>query len=483
MTANPTVFFVLDTGLAQAYLFETDLLDRILDKGLRPVVLVQKALVPLLQAKYGRDGVIFESMRDDLARDYQRHYHPGWQELFEHVRRATASPRIPLTYVDSHRRRKESEATGRRWWVLRALRPAIYALRYSRILRQGFRRLQSALFSPHLYADLLDRYQPALIVSNTAGWRLDQYLLRQANRRGIPLMLAVVGWDNPSSQGLPGADVRYANVWSAVHQWELTAGVDWPAENIHIGGMPLYDSYIDGRWLMSREDYFSLHGLDPERKLIAFAATALSVTPNAHLVQVLADLIAQDAFSQPAQLLIRLHPNHFKNFPHYREDAREIYAIAARHPHVHIVEPREMPGGLERYSGEDYPEKASMLKHSDVLVTIYSTMVVEAALHDTPFVSACIESPRGWADKGKFWVPLREIPTWPTASRVNALGAGRTVFTAEALRDAIEAYLADPTLDGENRRRFIVRELTWLHGEATEKTAEFIRQVATGEWK
>lgn len=483
MTAKPTVFFVLDTGLAQAYLFETDLLGRILEKGIRPVVLVQQALVPLLQEKYGREGLVIESLRDDRARAYQQTHLAGLQELFEHVRRATASPRIPLTYVDSHRRRKEIEATGRRWWVLRGLRPVIWLLRRSRPLRQAFRHLQAALFTPDLYGDLLDRYQPALIVSNTAGWRLDQYLLRQANRRGIPLMLAVVGWDNPSSQGLPGAFVRYANVWSEVHKHELVDGVDWDESAVHIGGMPLYDSYIDGRWHMTREEYFTLHGLDPQRKLISFAATALSVTPNAHLVRVLADLIAQDAFSQPAQLLIRLHPNHFKNFPHYREDAQEIYAIAAQHPHVHIVEPREMPGGLERYSGEDYPEKASMLKHSDVLVTIYSTMVVEAALHDTPFVSACIESPRGWADKGKFWVPLREIPTWPTASRVNALGAGRTVFTAEALRDAIEAYLADPVLDGENRQRFIAQELTWLQGEATEKTAEFIRQVALGEWK
>ncbi len=482
MTANPTVFFVLDTGLAHAYLLETDLLDRLLSKGIRPVVLTQAAYLPALQQKYGREGLVFASLRDEAARAYQRNYHPTAQYFFEHVRRAAASSRIPLTYVDSHRRRKETEAEGAYRWALLALRPAIYLLRYSCLARRAFRWLQSALFTPDLYGDLLDRYQPALIVSNTAGWRLDQYLLREAHRRNIPLMLAVVGWDNPSSQGLPGAFVRYANVWSEIHRRELTEGVDWAPDAIHIGGMPLYDGYLDGRWLLSREAYFSLHGLDPQRKLISFAATALSVTPNAHLVQILADLVGSDALPEPAQLLIRLHPNHFKDFPHYREDARQIYAIAERYPQVHIVEPRAVAGGLERYSGEDYPEKASMLQHSDVLVTIYSTMVVEAALHDTPFVSACIESPQGWQAQGKFWVPLREIPTWPTAARVNALGAGRTVFSAAALREAVAAYLQDPSLDAENRRRFIAQELTWLHGEATEKTADFIYQVATGEW-
>ncbi len=42
-----------------------------------------------------------------------------------------------------------------------------------------------------------------------------------------------------------------------------------------------------------------------------------------------------------------------------------------------------MPGDLERYAGEDYPEKASMMAHCDVLVTLYSTMVVEVGDRST----------------------------------------------------------------------------------------------------
>ena len=33
-------------------------------------------------------------------------------------------------------------------------------------------------------------------------------------------------------------------------------------------------------------------------------------------------------------------------------------------------------------------EKASMMAYSDVVVTVYSTMVVETAVHDTPMVAA-----------------------------------------------------------------------------------------------
>ena len=37
-----------------------------------------------------------------------------------------------------------------------------------------------------------------------------------------------------------------------------------------------------------------------------------------------------------------------------------------------------------------------MMAHSDVLVTVYSTMVVETAVHDTPIVAAVIDIPGGW---------------------------------------------------------------------------------------
>jgi hypothetical protein len=255
--------------------------------------------------------------------------------------------------------------------------------------------------------------------------------------------------------------------------------VDWPAEKVYIGGMPLYDGYISRKWVMPRDEYFRLHHLDPHKRLVAFAATALSISPNLHLVKLLAEMIGRQTLTAPSQLLIRLHPNHFKASPHYQEEARDIYEIARQFPDVHVVEPKEVPGGFERYSGEDFPEKGSMLAHCDILVTIYSTMVVEAALHDKPFISACIDTPGGWQDK--FWVPLHEVPGWPTASRVNRAKAGKLALTSEELRQALEDYLSRPGLDAAERRHFVEDELTFLNGEATRRTADYLWSLASGD--
>lgn len=470
-----TVFACLDTGLALAYFLETDLSKLLTRDGVRLVILVKQAYLSTCKENYTQPNVIFESMRDAEAERYRQSHRRRLHVWMEHVRRASASRAIPLTYVDTHRKRRESLAAPRQKFVSMLLRPVIGVLRRSRVARRLFVDALPSLFASHIYDDMLDHYQPDLIVSNCAGWRLDQYLLREGRRRNIRTALVVVGWDNPSSQGLPGARVDYAVVWSEAHKWELSAGVDWPAEKIFIGGMPLYDGYISGKWAMSRDEYFALHRLDPRKRLVSFAATALSISPNIHLIRILADMVGKQSLDAPAQLLIRMHPNHFKPQPHYLEEAQAIREVAGQYPDVHIVEPAEVPGGMERYSGEDFPEKASMLAYSDVMVTVYSTMVVEAALHDTPFISACIDAPEGW--KGRFWVPLHDVPGWPTALRVNKQGAGKLALTQEELRRELNEYLANPEMDAAERRAFVASELTFVHGEATRKTAEILRSL------
>jgi hypothetical protein len=468
-----TVFVVIEHGLSLAYFLYTDLYKQMLNGEVRLVMLVQDELLPKLRQDYvGVPNLVFESLREPQVMDYHHNYHFRIQEILEYIRGSSSDYRIPLTYVDTNRKRKIYEARSRWRYALYAAQPVIYILRYSRIARRAFLWLQKRLFTTSIYEDLLDQYKPDLVISDAAGWRLDRYLLREVNRRGIKTATAIVGWDNPSSNGLVGASVDYVNVWSKIHAWEMNVGLDWPMKKIHIGGMPLYDNYLSRKWAMSREEYFKAHGLDLNKKLVAFVATAMNITPNLHLVELLAQIISSGSLSYPVQLLVRLHPNHFRPILHYEQEREAIYEVAKRYPDVHIVAPQSLAGDLPRYSGEDFQEKGSMLAHADVVVTIYSTMVVEAAIHDKPVISACINTPTGWKDH--YWIPLSEVPTWPTAARVDELGASRVAFSGQQMVEALNLYLEKPYVDAENRRRFIEQELTFLKaGEATQKTAAF----------
>ncbi len=282
--------------------------------SVRIVLLVQDEMVDTLRHQFSDEPniiVAFLRLRD--AYHYFTNFRGSLQANLDYIRRTSLGHKVLLTYVDTDRQRKEYEAeSDRRRLALMLMRPLIGILWYSKIIRSLFRKILETLFSPDLYSDLFEKYQPDLVISDTAGWRLDQYLLRQADRLKRKTCTVVIGWDNPSSQGLPGAAVDDIIVWSGIHKTEAVHGMDWDPDRVHVCGMPLYDGYISGKWLVDRGEYYQIHTLDPGKKLISFAATALSISPNLHIIEILAEVINSGELGSPSQLLIRLHPNHFK---------------------------------------------------------------------------------------------------------------------------------------------------------------------------
>ncbi|HEX9334091.1 MAG TPA: CDP-glycerol glycerophosphotransferase family protein, partial [Anaerolineales bacterium] len=148
-----------------------------------------------------------------------------------------------------------------------------------------------------------------------------------------------------------------------------------------------------------------------------------------------------------------------------------------QYPNVHVVKPVALGGSLGYYGGEDMDEKSSMMVHSDVLVTVYSTMVVETAVHDTPIVAAVIDVPGGWNKKGKFSLSLKKIGNWPTHKRFRDAKAGRVASNEKELCDVINLYLKNPSLDAVERRKFIEDEITFTDGSSGKRTAEFILKI------
>jgi Putative glycosyl/glycerophosphate transferases involved in teichoic acid biosynthesis TagF/TagB/EpsJ/RodC len=287
-----------------------------------------------------------------------------------------------------------------------------------------------------------------------------------------------VGWDNSSSYNVSGADVQWATCWSELQKEELVLGSDWNPECVHVGGIPSYDGYFRKSWLMPRDEYFKLHGLDPKRKLISYASSFVHFAPNYPNIEVLAKLVSSDSLAEPSQLLIRLHPSHFQDKPKiFAEERQRVFELEKKYPHVHAVKPVALGSSLGYYGGEDMDEKSSMMAYSDVLVTVYSTMLVETAVHDTPMVAAVIDTPGGWNKPKKYSLSLKEIGNWPTHKRFREAKAGRVANDESQLRDVLNLYLKDKSVDSEERRKFVEQEISFTDASAGKRTAEFILKV------
>ena len=474
------VFISADHGTAIVYFLRSDVVSTLLDGGIEVIVLTDDDMQDQMAARFMRSGLTFEGLRLEPANAYARRYHPRLQWLLGYLRRVGGSWRINTAAMDSHIWEVWTENSWR--FRLAVWFPAAFLTLLLRTSSKARRWLVAAQgrYRPQngLYTDLLDKYKPDLVVASTPGWRLDRYLLREAHERGIRTVTAIVGWDNPSSYAIRGAAVDWATCWSEAQKRELVLGSDWAPDRVHIGGIPSYDGYLSKTWRIPRVEYFRLHDLDPGRSLISYASSFVHFAPNYPNVEALARLVASDALARPAQLLVRLHPSHFQDKPSiFAKERQRIQTLGTRYPNVHVVQPTPLGGSLGYYGGEDMDEKASMMAYSDVVVTVYSTMLVETALHDTPMIAATLDAPGGWNAPRKYSLALRNIGSWPTHTRFRDAQAGRIASNEGALRELLDAYLGRPDLDRAARRKFVEQEITYTDASAGRRTAGFLLQL------
>ena len=477
------IFISADHGMAIIYFLQSDVVPTLLAAGVEIVILTDDETKDRIAQRFARPGITIEGLRLKEANKYAITFRPRLQWLLAYLRRVGGSWRINTEAMDSHLWEVWVE-NGWKFrlgiWIPAAL--ATLILRTFAFARNFLVQIQSRFIpSPNLYADLFELYKPDLVIASTAGWRLDRYLLREATLHKVPTMAAIVGWDNPSSYAIRGAPMHYATCWSQLQKDELIYGSDWDPERVHICGIPSYDGYFRKEWQLSRDDYFKLHNLDPHRKLISYACSFVHFAPNYPNVEALAKLVSSDELAEPSQLLIRLHPSHFQDKPKiFAEERERIFALEKQDPNVHVVKPVALGGSLGYYSGEDMDEKSSMMAHSEVLVTVYSTMVVETAVHDTPIVAAVIDVPGGWNKPKKFSLSLKKIGNWPTHKRFREAKAGRVASNEKELCEVINLYLKNPAIDAAERRKFIEDEITFTDGTSGKRTAEFILKILNG---
>ncbi len=472
-----TVFISADHGLALVYFLQTDVVNTMLSNGIRVVVLTDDGVTDKVRSRFAADNLYFEGLRLDGLKKYFKSVHHNRQYWLHFLRWMGGSDQVNTTAIDSHLRQMNHETSRRGKFLMPFLKGYIRILRKSGYARKNLVRSQMR-YTPAIYSDLFEKYSPTLVIASTSGWRLDRYLLREAAQRGIETCMAVIGWDNPSSYRLPGAPMQWANCWSQIQKQELTEGADWNQDRVNIGGIPTYDGYFQKKWQLSREAYFQMHQLDLNRKLISFACSFVTFSPNFQDIEALVQLVSEDTLNQPCQLLIRLHPNHFLAGSLFEEEANRIRELIKGKPYIHLVEPVALGGDLGFYSGEDMPEKSSMMAWSDVFLTVYSTMVVETAIHNRPIVSVCIDAPGGWNKPEKFSLSLSEIGKWPTHERFRNAKAGRVVYNKEQLKDAINLYLEHPETDEAERLKFIQDECTYTDGSAGKRTGEYFSRLA-----
>lgn len=309
-------------------------------------------------------------------------------------------------------------------------------------------------------------------MGNFNFWNEGNFAL-EAQRLGLPAFAAVTNYDNIVNMGFRGFTPTCLAVWSRQMADEAIKLQGLPATKIEITGPVQYDRFMQPL-PMDRAAFLKSVDLDPNRKTIFFAG-GVNITHYFELYRLFVEQ-KERIWGEPFNLVIRPMP-HIKllDSPGWRI-LENLFAEAG----AYISNPGSIDAGGDRteefrhdLSFEDGVDELTYLLHySDVLVNIFSTMALEAAICDLPVIHLGYDS---YTFGHRFNITTAFQQRQTHNRRKLRLAASKVTKNEMELVTFISQYLSDRTLDRDARREYAVSECGELDGQAGVRLTEMIR--------
>lgn len=453
---GPVVLLSIPNTLSTRNLLRTGVLSRLKAAAARVVIVAPFANDPAFRDEFVRDNVIAYPMpkyqagrREDLI----------FRILFNLYLAGETSASMQLflnRWIDNHPRL----GTLRRAFTRHVLRRLTW-------LAPVLERLYTREPALPAYLEMLHREQPDVAVFSRLFFCDEIPLMRAARQLGIATVGAVASWDNLTNKGPLLPRLERLLVWNDLLHAEATRLHGFAADAVSVTGAPHHDMLFSQRHeFIDRASFFSKLGLDPAKRLITYAGEDPIIAPDApHYVQEIHRWVTGNQLAVPCQLLVRPHP----------QDDLSRYDEVRKLPGVFFDLPgRLLPGQWMDMHRDDLKHLYETLMHSDVMINVSSTIVVDAAFFDTP--SVCIGYGYTHA-KTYFNLPMRFFEMDHYRYVIDA-GATVIVQSPEDLRAAIDRYLLDRSLESEGRQRIARLIAGFDDGRSAERTAAAIMAAA-----
>jgi hypothetical protein len=484
--APATLFISAYRSVSVRYILYSDVFQELKAKGLRIVLFLKDKDLEYYRGLFEDRNVSVEPILFDRAMRTLRKNRLN--RMLSLIRRCMSGSRDGIenttnqVYLFLHGREMGSNFKSRA--AFRLVRLAAALCRKHVMLRKGLLALESIASPGRLYDPYFRKYRPDILLVSSIGYMIDPFFMRAARRHRCKVVSIIHNWDNPTTKDYRGAAPDHVIVWNEIMKQEIVAFHDIPEDKVHIGGIAHWDIYFNASFHpRPKRDFLDAYQLKKDRKLLLYGTSSYMIFRQTFdVIEALLAAAAGDRFVQPVQLMVRLHPAYFitdhwgggQVIGHYQERIERLYRsypglIVFAHPQVRILnDDIDMPK-------EDMYLLAEKLHYADILLTEYSTLCIEGAIFDLPVVNAALYHFR---DTEK---PISYLETFTHIQRLLSYKASRNARSFDQLVHDINAYLEDPAMDRENRRRLVASEVTHHPGCAGVRIAEFIGGLAALE--
>lgn len=314
----------------------------------------------------------------------------------------------------------------------------------------------------------LHELQPDLVFS-TGTFRYEEpAVVASARRMKIPVAALITSWDNISIKGRMVLPYDAYFVWSERMKQELQAYYPQSREApVYIVGAPQFDVFFQRHRYVSRQEFCESHGLRADRPVIVHAMGVANGIDEQNGAFELARRVAAGDLGN-AQLIVRPHP-----FQHETELRQRFAAFG---PHV-VFQQQGDPNQKRSLRSQDEAginQWVNTFRHADVVVHLYSTVAIDAAIFDRPCVGMDYDPQPG--------EPARQLVkevnhVWTHYKPVAESGGMRLADNLDEMIAAIKMYLENPSLHRAERRKMAEYVCGYLDGRCGERMAESLLQL------
>lgn len=356
---------------------------------------------------------------------------------------------------------------------------AMEILRRMRLFAPLFVKIENSLAKTSYHIQDLKKREINCVLTpgvGSYGFLHEGLFALEAQRAGIRVVSSISNYDNIINRGYRNFMPSYLAVWSKQMFEEAVRLLHIPAKKIEITGPVQFDRYFSCLPI-SREEFLRSRNLDPNKKTIFFAGGS-PVTQYYDFLGFIKRNFMKDGKMESYNLVVRPIP-HNKVLSWYGMEV--LIDLLSKIPGIYVSDPRRfsadsfMPIGGQKPDAE-LDELHCLFKYSDVLINIYSTVSLEAAINDLPTIHIGYEEYSYYA-RYPSYVGFHQRMTHNR--RKLRLAAARIARSEDELIRYIEMYLNDKTIDRSNRYEYALSECGYLDGRATERLATILNKFTT----
>lgn len=311
------------------------------------------------------------------------------------------------------------------------------------------------------YRLLFEKYRPTVLFVPDIFGRQGLELLREAKRQGVRSVGMTASWDHFPKRFEARKPDRLL-VWNETLKKEAIELQNYQSDKISIVGVPQYDLFVQKERLLSRQEFFRQLNLDPSKKLISFFSSSKRAPDDGDIVEMILKWNQEKKLVAPVDLYIRPYPgvvSDHEKFDRFQNESG-VY--------IDWIERQRLFGDSAHAW---YPTLEGMiffmnvLYHSDIVISTYSSVSVEASAFLKPAININFD---GYKSR-PFPQSIKRSKYKSHFNHVMTTGGIKQTETSDDLLKFINEFLRHPDANKESLIELRDKMCWRIDGQAAER--------------